>query len=358
MSTKTSRHSFDLLFAPVVAPSEQANELPRQFSGICYSGGVIPNYGFFGDAAIDLDSLRQPDKARFALVNHDANQRAGRCQLLSDGQAISINGTFLKNATGQQVAGEFSDGAPWEFSVGINATPETFEAPTTLDLNGQTITVDTVFRNASVREVSFVPAGADPNTRAVAFNQETRMSEPNMLELTRALDAEKAVKVELEARVAELMTDLANANHQADQLTDANALLSAKLADSEQALEAVKAELSELRQSIRLSAVQTLFADLDREFSPEAAQPYVALADDVFALLAADLRATKTGKADETLFQEQATTGREVSPESQVLAMATDLRKSQPALTQEQAIARVLMQNPSLYAENRNLGAR
>lgn len=348
-----------LRFAPDVAATDPADgSLPSRFAGICYSGGVVPNYGWFGDTAIDLSTLKAPTKALFALLNHDPDQRVGKCQIGNDGQSVSVDGAFLKTATGQQVAAEFADGAPWEFSVAINATPEVFGEPITLDLNGRSLTVDTILRNASVREVSFVPAGADPNTRAVAFTQENCMSEPNLLELSRSLDAEKAAKIELEGRLTVLTGELETVKVE----------LAGKIADLDDALkesdflrdrsEKATAELTALKQAARLDAVKALFSDLGREVTDESVKPYLGLADEVFALMAADLRAVKAGKTDAALFHDQATDGRDGSPESNVVALAADLRAKQPTLTQEQAVARVLSSNPTLYADPRNLGAR
>ncbi|MCC8991437.1 MAG: hypothetical protein LM514_02345, partial [Streptococcus sp.] len=60
-------------FAPTLI--EASGDIPRQFAGVAYSGGVIPGYGFYGDVAIELSSLKAPTKQVFALVNHDTNQR-------------------------------------------------------------------------------------------------------------------------------------------------------------------------------------------------------------------------------------------------------------------------------------------
>jgi hypothetical protein len=41
---------------------------PQRFRGIAYSGELIPAYGFYGDAAIDLSSITLPSGKLFALV--------------------------------------------------------------------------------------------------------------------------------------------------------------------------------------------------------------------------------------------------------------------------------------------------
>lgn len=333
--------------APVVESVDAG--LPQHFSGVCYSGGVV-SYGYMGDCAIDLSSMQTPSKALFALVNHDPDQRAGRLSLINDGTALSItSGSFLKTPTGQQVASEFADQAPWEFSVGFTATPAIYDRPTAISLNGRSMTVDCVFQNARITEVSFVPAGADPNTQAVAFSMENLMSEPSVLELTRALDAEKQAKTDLEARLEATDVELTAAKAEVVRLTDVCQQADADKADLEVRLKVARQELADLKADVRLSAVKTLFADLGREFSDAAAKPYLDLTDEVFGFMAAEMKAGASRKSDPVLFQEQATSGRPSDPQSQVVALAAELRKTDPSLSVEQATARVLRQNPDLY---------
>jgi hypothetical protein len=59
--------SVSLTFAAKAAP-----DAPRRFSGVAYSGGVIPHYGWMGDAVINLDTLQnlQGDELPI-LVDHE-----------------------------------------------------------------------------------------------------------------------------------------------------------------------------------------------------------------------------------------------------------------------------------------------
>lgn len=359
-------------FEPTVEVSAEG-QLPTRYTGVCYSGGVIPGYGWFGNVAIDLSTLKSPSKPIFSLVNHDPDQRAGRCSIQNDGQQLHIEGSFLKTATGQQIASEFADEAPWEFSVGINAAVEVFDQPTTILLNGQSMTVDAVFKQARVSEVSFVPAGADPNTTAIAFQQESFMTDSigSFLDMKRELEAEKAAKTALEEKLAEAdrLSAVALADYQQElatltaerdelkrDLEQVNGLWDGAKDEAEQA----KTELSALKTSIRLNAVRELFVELGREYSTEAATPYLHLDESTFGLLSVDLKSAVATKraGQEHLFQEQATSGQPTDPQSQVLALAADLRQQDAKLSQEQAIAKVLRSNPALYADYRNLGAK
>ena len=316
-----------------------AEQSPRQFAGTCYSGGVIPGYGWYGDAAIDLASLKAPTKPIFALVNHDKNQRAGSLRVLSDGSRLLIaDGSFLPTDSGRQVSEEFAAGAPWEFSVGISADAQVFDAPKEIAVNGRTMTVSTLFKNARVREVSFVPAGADPNTEAVAFAQQELDMQEVLAELKAQLEAERALSV---GRKAEL--DAAKAD-----------LEEMKLAFDTAAAELDKtlAELKAMRAAKRVADVKALFADIGREFSDESAAKYADLPEAQFAFVAAELRETVAKSFDEKLLGEVATGGKDVgSPSAKIDLEIAKAMASDPGLTKERAMARVLNTNPELYVQ-------
>ncbi len=312
--------------------SAEQDSIPSRFSGTCYSGGVIPNYGFHGDAVIDLSTLKPPSKPIFALVNHDKNQRAGRLTLGADGTRVWIaDGAFLPSASGKQVSEEFAAGAPWEFSVGINADVRRFDRPTQVEVNGQTVTVDTVFENARVREVSFVPAGADPNTEAHAFEQQEQHDMQEIAELKAQLEAERALSV---GRNAEL--DAAKAD----------------LEEMKLAFDTASAELKAMRAAKRAADVRALFADVGREFSDESAAKYADLSEAHFAFVAAELRETVSKSFDEKLLGEVATKGKDVgSPSDKIDMEVKRAMEADPKLTRERALANVLLAQPNLYLD-------
>ena len=158
-----------LTFAPTISEHD-AQGLPTKFSGIAYSGGVIPSYGGFGDAAIEIESFQIPTAPVFALVDHDPKQRAGKLSAELQGNQIAISGEFFTSSpAGKEVAALFAEGAPWQLSVGIQAQT-TLTGKDPIQMNGRTMAINTLFKNASLREVSFVPVGADPNTAVAAFS--------------------------------------------------------------------------------------------------------------------------------------------------------------------------------------------
>ena len=313
----------------------------RSFSyrGTCYSGGVIPNYGFHGDAVIDLSTMKPPSKPIFALVNHDKNQRAGRLTLGSDGTRVWIaDGAFLPSASGKQVSEEFAAGAPWEFSIGINADVRRFDRPTQVEVNGQTVTVDTVFSNARVREVSFVPAGADPHTEAHAFEQQEQHDMQEIAELKAQLEAERALSI---GRKAELDAAKADIEEMKLAFDTASAELDKTLA-----------ELKAMRAAKRVADVKALFADIGREFSDESAAKYADLPEAHFAFVAAELRETVSKSFDEKLLGEVATKGKDVgSPSAKIDMEVKRAMEADPKLTRERALANVLLAQPNLYLD-------
>lgn len=255
------------------------DDLPTRFSGVAYSGGLIPQFGAFGDAAIDLSTLQPADKL-FALVNHDPGQRAGHGRVWIENQQLHIEGQFARSTEiGRQIAAEFKDGAPWQLSVGLQSKPVHPGKP--IEVNGQSLSVKTLFANASVREVSFVPVGADPHTHVAAFAAD--------------FTEDDDLTSELETKLAELQAQ--------------NSALAESLATEKAAREAAENALAGVMAQARLSAIQALFAELGRDYSDEAAKPYQTLSDDAFALLSADLRSVKAVKLDPALTKEVAVAG-------------------------------------------------
>jgi hypothetical protein len=289
---------------------------PTRFEGVAYSGGVIPQYGHYGDVAIDLSSMSVSPKPVFALVNHDTNQRAGKVELRKLESSLFATGSFsLATDAGKQVSAEFSEGAPWEFSVGINADAEVFPKRSEVELNGRTLFVDTIFRNARVRELSFVPAGADPNTQVVAFERPVltpvEQPVPSIAENFMSEDREKLTALE------NLNVELQSKLQVTDTLVaDLSAQLSAvkqQLAVEAEKARVVEAQLQANREMARKQAVEALFAALGQELSAERAAPYLAMSDESFAAISADLKALAAPIVDPklNLFQETAKGGME-----------------------------------------------
>lgn len=72
-----------------------------RFRGVAYSGGTIPQYGFYGDACIDLASLRLPERELFALVDHEPAKRAGKFSARVEANSIISRGRPVRQYRGR-----------------------------------------------------------------------------------------------------------------------------------------------------------------------------------------------------------------------------------------------------------------
>lgn len=263
---------------------------PQRFHGVAYSGGVIPQYGSFGDSCIDLSSIKLPEGELFALVDHDPTRRAGKFRAsLQDGQIVVDGKLFKSTEAGREVSELMAEGAPWQMSVGIQAvfkhTPEIVE----VDCNGQVLPVNTVFSHAALREVSFVPVGADPNTTVAAFSRNLALtvSEP---EIPQPEGKDMTIE-ELQQRINDLSASL----------------------DAEKAAhKAATDKLAEVALAARKTAIAQLNADMPRELSEAETSVLLTLDDAAFATMSATLKSFKpaVSAGNAHLFSEQATDGK------------------------------------------------
>lgn len=235
----------------------------RRFRGVAYSGGVIPQYGWYGDACIDLSTISLPSGKLFALVDHDPSQRAGQFSARIENNALIVEGElFQSSAAGREVAELLAEGAPWQMSVGIQAETESSDQKRAVLINGQTFEVNTVFRHAALREVSFVPVGADPNTAVAAFSRNMAGAvSPDPIPQTTEGDTSMTLEA-LQAKVAELTQQLEAANAKTSEATT---------------------QLAEMKAAARTDAI----LKLGREFSPEQKAALEKLGDAEFLILSA-----------------------------------------------------------------------
>jgi molecular chaperone GrpE (heat shock protein) len=238
---------------------------PRRFSGVAYSGGVIPSYGWLGDVAIDLDSLKNEQGEELPiLVDHEQSIDgiAGKGRIFkaigSDGLPfLSVEGE-LSQATeaGKKVAALFAEGFPVQLSVGMQANVREVSEPVTV--NGRQMKVSAIFEDATVREVSFVPVAADPNAKTQAMSaaiNETQQEKSDMNEVE-----------SLKARIAEL-----------------------------------EAQIEAARIERRRADLSALFEAVGRDM-PKDDKPYLEMSDAAFAAFAADLKEVAKPARDAALF--------------------------------------------------------
>lgn len=281
-----NQHPTCLTFAvsPVADPSATG---PKRFRGVAYSGGTIPQYGPYGDACIDLASLVLPSGKLFALVDHDPTQRAGQFSAFMEmsSQSLIVEGElFASTDAGREVSALMAEGAPWQMSVGIQAESESSDKKRKVQCNGRELDVHTIFRNAALREVSFVPVGADPQTSVQAFSRNLAGTASPLVPLSG--DTDMTIE-ELQSQISEL---------------------SAKLEAETTAHQQAVSDLDAFKQAARQEAVKSLSADLGRDLSEDEGKAFASMSDEVFVTMSATLKSFKPA-APSHLFNEQATNG-------------------------------------------------
>lgn len=238
----------------------------RSFEGVAYSGELITGHFYWDRVIFDLTDTRASSKVP-VLIDHDRSRRAGYAQLAIDGDRIIARGELLTNDHGAAIAQDADDGFPWQMSVHIEPDlVERLEPGIKATVNGREIVGPAhIFRSNTIREVSFTPTGADGNTSAKVFSVpfQTANQEPH------------PVDPDTNA-VAELKASLDAANAQIEALT-ARA-------------EAAETALREHQFALRVAAVKTLFSDLGRQYSDDAAKPYLEMGAEAFEAVSRDLR--------------------------------------------------------------------
>lgn len=283
MTNLPKSYRFEAPPPSLAAASDQTKT--RTFSGTAYAGGPLREWG--SPIVIDLESLILPPVCP-VLEGHDREKRVGVCSLsVQDGRLMAA-GRLLSNEDAQSLAADADEGFPWQMSV--HAEPgrvEEIAVGASFSVNGRALTGPLiVLRDTLIRELSFTPTGVDAATEARVLSAEVP-SAPNPKDLSDM------------PTIEELHSQLAIEKARAEQAEAQVLQLTARAEQAEQDLAAVRA-------GARKAAVLSLFAELGRP-CPEAALPhYLALSEDAFGVVAADLRAAKPHVPGH-LFSEQAT---------------------------------------------------
>lgn len=276
--SKGKRHSDPLAYRFAAGQlSVAAGEGQRRFEGLAYSGKPVTDHPFWPKVIFDLTSTRAPERIP-VLLNHDGDRIVGHTDAVDIGSDIKVGGLlYADEADGALVAKRSDAGFPWQMSVHIvpNRVDEV-RAGETVEVNGQKFSgPGYVFRQARIREVSFCPVGADQRTHAVALSG---LQEENKVEITQ---------------------------EQYDAIVAERDALKGQAADLTEKVNGFTAGQEKAAKEARTAAVKALFADTGREFTDEAAKPYVEMGAEQFAAVDKDLRALKP-TAPEYLFSERA----------------------------------------------------
>jgi hypothetical protein len=156
---------------------EKVEAKSRPFSMLAYTGGVAKTGQ--GAFVFDLAGMSRP-KGRFpALLQHDPSKIAGWAQESKCEGALQLAGQVTNTTrAGREVIGLGAMQFPWQASVGLEVDDDDIEAADDLEVNGRRFDGPVQCVRASVlREVSFVPFGADDQTEAVVARRTTMADE-------------------------------------------------------------------------------------------------------------------------------------------------------------------------------------
>lgn len=150
-----------------------------KFRMVANSGGVIEGHPHWGNFSIDLEGLNIGRQRKPALRDHDAQRIVGHTYSIQvTDEGLVAEGTFSDTPDGREVSQMLSDGFPWQASVYVPPKAiERLEEGQTAKVNGRTITgPGHIFRESSLREVTFTSLGADENTHAHALSDTVKIN--------------------------------------------------------------------------------------------------------------------------------------------------------------------------------------
>jgi len=147
----------------------------NKFNIVGYSGGIIPRHWYWGNLAFDLKGLKFGKKKTPVLCQHDVDRRVGVATKQEITDQVTFEGAFLSNEDAQKVKSDMLGGFPMEASLNVPPTVTEFvEGGSSVEVNGLTLKgPGTVFRQATIKEVSICVFGADANTSASAFEKDS-----------------------------------------------------------------------------------------------------------------------------------------------------------------------------------------
>jgi hypothetical protein len=255
------QYNFDLS-----APAGQITE--GKFNAVVYSGGILYDHPSFPNGVIfDLSSTTL-ENITPVLINHDTEKESGFSNSLSiEDNSIIANGQLLDNEHGNRIKSNAEQGFSWQLSPRIISDKIIkLAAGKSEIINGLTIADPvTIFKNNRIREISFTPVGVDGTTSANFFS----MNEHDHPELT---PQDNKMNEQLEELLCGLryrfnlptLSTPAEIFAEVDKLRTMVATEQAKNGD-------LMASLQTIKDETREKDVKSLFAQVGKEYSKEAA---------------------------------------------------------------------------------------
>jgi hypothetical protein len=237
-----------------------------------YTGAVVERW--WGKLVVAVDGIQAAQQMPI-FRDHNMSEIVGYSTKSSKDGSFSVSGVFSSaTKAAQEVKALAAEGFPWQASIGVKPKIVVdLRENASMEVNGQEVMGPAeVWLESEVFETSFVPLGADSNTRVTVFEREnadgtaaTRAIPPNIETKVKSMDLDK-LKSEFPDLVAAIAKEAT-----ADQET--------KLAQARQ--EGAEAERGRI-QEVRLQLVpghEALIEELafdGKTTGPEAAVKVIA----------------------------------------------------------------------------------
>lgn len=165
----TFRSTAKVVFQAAAADTDGKPKRPSfQIHG--YTGAAMSLDGFSYPVVVDLNGLRPPSPTLPVLRQHDPNRIVGQAQVTRiDESGVHFSGTVTgDNHDAKEVVEHARNGFSWQASIGADIHRREFlENGKKAVVNGKEHTGPMhIVRGATLKEVSFVPMGADGATSA------------------------------------------------------------------------------------------------------------------------------------------------------------------------------------------------
>lgn len=166
-----------------------------RFRIVAYSGKVIPEHWLWGNVAFDLAGLKFDRRKTAVLEEHFSANRIGFTTKQQIRGKVIVEGKFLNNPRAQQTRQDIEDGFPMQASLYVPpGLIEHVREGESAEVNGQKLKgPGTVFRKATIKEVSMCALGADSHTQSRTFAEGEREIQFNVLEKERIMDEQTSI---------------------------------------------------------------------------------------------------------------------------------------------------------------------
>lgn len=148
--------------------AKEEGKLPT-FSIVGYTGAILNLANFYNPVIVDLTGLKATSQTIPALRSHDTDRIVGQTDSVVIGENVLLTGAITgENDDATEIRTQAKNGFKWQASIGADVVRREFLDPgKKATVNGREVTGPLVIaREAVLKEISFVPMGADSGTSA------------------------------------------------------------------------------------------------------------------------------------------------------------------------------------------------